>query len=202
MSSQSLFGTSKAEIWQQFSAQIGGHYYAGFWSGGKVEATHGPWTIVLDTYAASGDGRSLIYTRIRAPYVNPSGFTFLIYRKDVLSEIAQWLGMRTIIVGFPDLDENFVIKGNDKEKLRQLFANTRIRSLIGAQPGIRLSVLDEDPRFWSATFPENVYELHFRVFGVIKDVDRLKQLYELFAETLEELCRMGSATHDAPGVQI
>jgi hypothetical protein len=35
--------------------------------------------------------------------------------------------------------------------------------------------------------------IHTRVTGVIKDLDRLKALYELFAETLDGLCRMGSA---------
>jgi len=34
--------------------------------------------------------------------------------------------------------------------------------------------------------------------GVIKDVERLKLLYELFSETLDELCRIGSARQTAP----
>jgi hypothetical protein len=37
---------------------------------------------------------------------------------------------------------------------------------------------------------------------VIKDLERLKQLYELFAETLGELCRMGSAYESDPGVRL
>jgi hypothetical protein len=37
---------------------------------------------------------------------------------------------------------------------------------------------------------------------VIKDIDRLKLLYELFAETLHTLCAMGSAYEDDPGVTL
>jgi hypothetical protein len=40
------------------------------------------------------------------------------------------------------------------------------------------------------------------VAGVIKDVDRLKLLYDLFAETLEELCRIGAASDTPPGVKL
>jgi hypothetical protein len=51
-------------------------------------------------------------------------------------------------------------------------------------------------------FPAGVDELKFQVAGVIKDLDRLKLLYELFAETLDELCRMGSALDKTPPVKI
>jgi hypothetical protein len=40
------------------------------------------------------------------------------------------------------------------------------------------------------------------VSGVIKDIDRLKELYELFAEVLRELCEIGSASTEEPGVVI
>ena len=62
---------------------------------------------------------------------------------------------------------------------------------------------DDENRFWSGqNFPPDVDELHFQVTGVIKDVDRLKQLFALFAETLDELCRMGSAYERSPGVTL
>jgi hypothetical protein len=36
-------------------------------------------------------------------------------------------------------------------------------------------------------------ELHLTVVGVIKDIERLKLLFDLFAETLDQLTRMGAA---------
>lgn len=50
-----------------------------------------------------------------------------------------------------------------------------------------------------AVFPNGVDELYFEVVGVIKDVERLKELFDLFSETLDELCRMGSAYENSPG---
>jgi hypothetical protein len=38
--------------------------------------------------------------------------------------------------------------------------------------------------------------------GVIRDLDRLKTLYELFAETLNQLCLMGSAYEKDPQVEL
>jgi hypothetical protein len=48
----------------------------------------------------------------------------------------------------------------------------------------------------------DVDELHFQVVGVIKDVDRLKSLFDLFAAVLDQLCRIGSAYKQEPGVTL
>jgi hypothetical protein len=44
--------------------------------------------------------------------------------------------------------------------------------------------------------------LTFAVPGVIKDIDRLKALFDLFAMTLDELCRIGAAYARDPEVAI
>jgi hypothetical protein len=197
------FGPSKEEIWQQFCAQTGASMVeGGFWQGSKVEARHGEWTVTLDTYTVSTGKFAATFTRMRAPYVNPDGFTFAIYRKGVFSTIGKRLGMQDVSAGYPEFDEAFIIKGNDEQKLCRLFSNQRIRELISAQPAIWFSVKDLDGGFWGKGFPQGVDELHFQIGGVIKDVDQLKLLYELFSETLDELCRMGSACENDPQVKL
>jgi hypothetical protein len=47
-----------------------------------------------------------------------------------------------------------------------------------------------------------VDELHFQVIGVIKNVERLKALFDLFAAVLNQMCRMGSAYKQEPGVEL
>jgi hypothetical protein len=200
-----LFGPSKQEIWQQFSATSGASYIAsdGFWKGDKVEARHGEWTVTLDTYTISTGKSSVTFTRMRAPYVNPDGFRFTIYQKGIFSGLGKQLGMQDVTVGHPEFDEAFIIKGNDEPKLQRLFANHKIRELIAAQPNIRFCVVDDEHKFWGGRgFPEGVDELYFQTAGVIKDVARLKLLYELFSETLDELCRIGSAYENDPQVKL
>jgi len=198
-----VFGPSRKEIWRQFCAQTGSTYVpGGFAKTDKIEATHGPWTVTLDTFVVSSGKSAVIFTRMRAPYVNPDGFRFTVYRKGIFTEIGKWLGMQDVTVGHDEFDRDFVIKGNDEQKLRRLFSSQKIRDLISAQPDIHFSVEDDEGKLWGKNFPEGVDELYFQVLGVIKDIERLKLLYELFAETLDELCRMGSAYEQAPPVKL
>ena len=201
---QKLFGPSRDEIWQQFAAAVGGSFNeGGFWNGSKVEAAHGQWVVTLDTYTVSTGKSSVTYTRMRAPYVNPDGFQFNIYREGFFSNFGKKLGMQDVTVGYPQFDEDFIIKGNNEWKLRRLFANEKIRDLISAQPDIHFSVRNDEEKFWGGrNLPSGVDELYFQVVGVIKDIDRLKLLYDLFSETLDELCHMGSANENNPGVKL
>jgi hypothetical protein len=109
--------------------------------------------------------------------------------------------MQDIEIGDPPFDDDFIIKSNDESRVRELLAKPRIRELIAGQKDIQFTVKD-DEGYFGPHFPEDVDELHFQVMGVIKDIDRLKLLYELFAETLDELCRIGSAREDAPDVKV
>jgi hypothetical protein len=200
---RTMFGPSRKEIWQQFCAQTGANFVpGGFARTDKIEATHGPWTVTLDTFAVSTGKSTIIYTRMRAPYVNPDGFRFTVYRTGIFTDIGKWFGMQDVSVGYEDFDRDFVIKGNSEEKLRRLFFSDKVRQLISAQPAIWFSVKDDEGKLWGENFPEGVDELYFQVVGVIKDIERLKLLYDLFAETLDELCRMGSAYEQAPPVKL
>jgi len=196
------FGPSRDEVWRQLSTEIQGRYVdGGFWTGDKVEATHGEWTLTLDTYHVHTGKVVIVFTRMRAPYVNPGAFRFTIYRKSVFSGLGKIFGMQDIEVGDPAFDHDFIIKGTDEAVVRRLFRNARLRQLLSEQPEVKLRVKD-DEGYFGPSFPEGVDELEFAVTGVIKDVARLKQVYELFAETLDELCRMGAAYERDPRVQL
>ena len=202
MNLRRMFGPSRAEIWRQLSAEVGGRYEeGGFWKGDKVRVSHGEWTVTLDTYTVSTGKVVIVFTRLRAPYVNPDGFRFTISRKHMFSSIAKLLGMQDVQVGHEPFDDEFIIKGTSEDKLRALFSSPRLRELVSGQPEIKLTVKDDEGWF-GPEFPEGVDELVFIAGGVIKDIDRLKQLYELFAETLDQLCRIGSAYERAPEVTL
>src|SRR5438477_406928 len=116
------FGPSKAEVWQQVCNEIGAEFVkGGFWKGEKVRAKHGERTVTLDTYAVSTGKTTVVFTRMRAPYVNPEQFRFTIYRRGFFSEIAKRLGMQDIETGHGDFDRDFIIKGTDEGKVRALF---------------------------------------------------------------------------------
>jgi hypothetical protein len=197
-----MFGPSRKEIWRQLSARIGAHHVEGdWWKTDKVEVKHGPWTVTLDTYVVSTGKATITYTRMRAPYVNPDGFRFTIYRRGFFSDIAKRFGMQDVEVGDAAFDEAFIIKGTDETRLRALFSDARLRDLVARQPAISLTVKDDEGWF-GARFPDGVDELQFMVVGVIKDLERLTLLYDLFAEALDQLCRIGSAYETDPDVTV
>lgn len=197
-----LFGPSKDEAWRRLGEEAGVEFVeGGFWKGSKVQAQVGPWTVTLDTYTVHTGHAHFTYTRMRAPYVNPEGLRFTVYRKGLFSELGKLLGMQDVEVGDPEFDGAFIVKGTDESRVRELFADPEVRALTMAQPQFHLTVKDGEGWF-GPSFPEDVDELHFQVVGVVKDLDRVKGLFELFAAVLDRLCRIGSADEREPGVSL
>ena len=193
-----LFGPSRNDVWRALAQEINARHEPGGWfQGGRVVAGVGPWQITLDVRSTEDNN----YTRIRAPFANPSGFRFRIYRASIFSELGKKLGMQDILIGDPPFDHAFIIQSNDPPKVTALLADEQLRALIAAQPKIMLEVRDDDGWF-GATFPQGTDELQFQCLGVIKDIDRLKMLFDLFAATLVRLCDIGGATDARPGVTI
>jgi hypothetical protein len=197
-----LLGPGREEIWRQLCGEINAQYVpGGLWQGDKVVARLEPWTVTLDTYTVSTGKSSASYTRFRAPFVNRDGFRFTIYRRGLFSDLGKLLGMQDVEIGDEAFDQEFILQGTDEARLRGLLANPRIKDLIRQQRSVRLCVQDDEGWF-GAEFPEGVDELQLTVPGIVKDVERLKQLYELFAELLHQLCHIGSAYQDDPGLSL
>jgi len=197
-----LFGPSREEIWSQLSQEIGADYQeGGFFKSGKVVLSHKQWDITLDIHTEHHGKHSQTYTRIRAPFVNADGLRFTIYRKNIFSGIGKFLGMQDIEIGDPFFDDQFIINGQPEDQVQRLFRNSEIARLIQNQPNIHLQVKDDEGWF-SQKFPDGVDELYFQTSGVIKDKQRLKELFDLFAVVLDQLCRIGSAYQNDPGLSL
>ena len=197
-----VFGPSKEEIWSQLSREIGAEYQeSGFFKDGNVVLSHRQWEITLDTYTVHTGKVTIVYTRMRMPYVNRDGFRFNIYRKSAFSGIGKLFGMKDIEVGDAFFDDQFIIQGEPGILVRSMLNNSRIRHLIQDQKDIHFQVKDDDGWFKSK-FPEGVDELYFEVVGVIKDKQRLKNLFDLFTLVLDELCRLGSAYETDPNIML
>jgi hypothetical protein len=200
---RSYFGPSREEIWRQLSQELGAAYVDGsFWKGnGKVVVTHKEWQVTLDVFVVHAGKTPISYTRLRAPYVNADGFRFTAYEKSVFSNIAKVFGMQDLEVGYPEFDERFIIKATHEPQLKRLFSNERMREILDHQPKVHITVKDDEGWF-RPTFPHGVDELCVMVRGVVKDLGQLKELYELFEVTLDQLCEIGSAYEQAPGIRL
>lgn len=169
-----MFRPSDVEIWRQLEQEANARFEKGdFWHRDKIEVKHGEWTIELDSFFSAAS--KVEYTRMRAKLPMQADFRFLITREGLLSEIAKLFGAQDIQVGDEAFDKLFMIKGNNEQLIKAMLQNVRIRELLMAQQEVHFALT-----------PEN--ELVFAVPVIIQDVDRLKQLFELFTETLDFLC--------------
>ena len=198
----SLFGPSKRAVWNQLAQQVNGTFVeGGFFGRDKVVATTDHWTVTLDTYTVSTGKSSASYTRMRAPYINKDGFRFTFYRAGFFTPLGEMLGFSDIKIGEAAFDEAFVLKANDERRVRQLLSNPTVKQLMNAQPRIRVEVKDDEGWF-GTRFPQGVDELYFVTGGVVKDVELLAGLFELFSAILHQLCHIGSAYENDPGITL
>jgi hypothetical protein len=203
---RSVFGPSQGEIWSSLRAQIDAELVdGGMWRGDRLRMQAGDWTVTLDEYTQTVPaGKVHIHvphTRMRAPFPNPTGFRFSIHRASVFSYLGSLLGMQDIEVGYPEFDKEFVIKSNDESSVRALCDSERLRTLVSAQPKFQLCI-QNDEGWFGTKYPPDVDVLVFDVAARIRDVERLKGVYDVFAETLNKLSRMGIAGDGTGGVTI
>jgi len=203
---KSLFGPFREEVWTALRAQIGGEVIPGtFWKGERLQVAVREWTVTLDEYTvmvmAGKVPVSITHTRMRAPFPNPGGFRFSIHRASVFSYLGTLLGMQDIQVGFPEFDEAFVIKGNNEAAVQSLCGSERLRALVNAQPKFQMSIHDDDGWF-GTKYPPGVDVLVFDVAERIREVERLKGLYDVFGEALHQLSEMGVAGSGTGGVTV
>jgi hypothetical protein len=201
-----IFGPSTKEVWKQLSEEINANYIEGsLFKGLRIEHTYNNWTIYLDTYTVSytvSTGKSSItYTRMRAPFINLKDFYFKIYRRGIISNIGKTLGMQDIEIGYNWFDNDFIIKGNNEVLLRRFFQNHKIRDIIEKQSKILFEIKDNEGKF-GPKFKDNESELSFIVVGVIKDKDRIKNLFDLFIKVINEFESIGITVNQTPEVKL
>lgn len=198
---EGLFGPSKDTVWSALAAEVDGRFTEGGWfEASKVEVEVGEWLVTLDHYTRSTGKHSTTYTRLRAPYRNPRGVRFSVSPENFFHGIGKAFGMQDVQLGFPEFDARWIVQGNDEQALRRIFGSESVRSLLSAAGHVSFRVKDDDGWF-GRKFPKDVDELVLTTRGIVKDTARLKVFFALFAETLDQLTRLGYASERNRGTR-
>lgn len=198
----SNFNNSKNEIWNQVAKHIGAQVDKDkFQVHDVLRYSSGEWEITLDRYYVNTATQKIAYTRMRVPFINKDGLQFEIYKESMVSSVAKLFGMQDIQVGDAFFDDNFIIKGNNEEKIKILLNDKRLMELIELLPDLSFQIREDDGWF-SEKFPEGVNELYFLCEGEIKDEAMLKNLFEIFSITLERLVEIDSAYETNPNIKL
>jgi len=185
-----IFGPSQEEIWGQFAKEIDAYFENGsILETKEIVSKYDPWVITIDTYTQSIGEIKTKYTRFSAPIINNNDFNFEIYRRNRFNNIEIKLGMQDINIGYPDFDRDFIIKGNDEDKIAELFSSDRIRQLINNQSNIRFKII-ENKKWLGSSRPKDPDDLCLETNEVIKDIDILRELYMLMILVLNKLSLM------------
>jgi hypothetical protein len=192
-----FFGPTREEVWQRLAEELGGSFDEGaFWVGGnKVRAQVGKWLVTLDVFK---DERRISYTRLRAPLIKSDLFVFSIVRE---GQLKHHQDSHDLPLGQIDFDPSFTIRSNNIDEVQKLFSDEKLKSLLLKQPDIHLYVF-KDTEHFVKEYPNGVDELCLQAKGEIKDIHRLRELYELFGETLDQLHRIGSVSENKPGISF
>lgn len=187
------FADHENALWKKLSGEVGGKLTdkKGL-RHGKAVAQVGSWVVTLDVHSEPGYRSEHLYTRLRASFVDPGGLRFALSHQTVFSNIGKLVGMQDIKIEHEPFDKMFLIQGSDPEKIRSLFDDDKLRTLVKIEPDIHLQVRDAG-NWFEDYYPDNVDELVLEVQGEVSDMDRLKRLYDLFARVLDDLCRLSSA---------
>lgn len=196
---RSVFTEYKEQIWTQLSEKIGGRFEHPELRDAKIIAQVGPWTLTLDTERVLAGYDHAVFTRIRAPFINPESFRFTVYESDVFSQLGSLVGLQDIQVGKPEFDARYTIKSNNPERVKQMLTHPGVQDSIQKLPTIYLTIKDDEGWFHE-TFPEGVDELYALLDGEITDLKALEEFYNLFASLLNFLTHTGSAYENDSGM--
>lgn len=195
-----VFGKKWKGIWEQFAEESGGTFIDGkFWNKHRIEIPHEAWTMTLDTHTVSNGKSSVTYTRVYAPYQVNREFKFKIYKQHIFANIGKMFGMEDIEIGYPEFDDKFIIKGNNKQLLKQFFEPDDIRGILKIQPSMNFQIRDRyDDRMFKKEYPHRVQDICYRTTGIIKEPEWMHDLCTLVSLSLDRLVEIGCATEMEP----
>lgn len=114
---------------------------------------------------------------IRAVLPADKGFEFIIYPEDFISRIGKVFGMQDVVLGYPEFDNNLIVKTTQPEKLKSLFTSPDTREVLQNLSGFAFKIEQEDEG--------NILE--FNIQRALINLNELKIILELFYSTLNSL---------------
>lgn len=131
-------------------------------------------------------------TKFLAPLGSHPTLRFNIHPEDWVSEIGKMLGMEDVELGFPRLDKAYIIKTNQPETLKALFADDDLRATLRkfADCDLRITTSHEDG--------QEITSLSLWYETAITDPASLREIYHVMYTLAEKIENLHSNTHANP----
>ena len=124
-----ITGSNEDEIWQQINRQISGDDDLLEYT---VLVKQGDQEITLDIDIDLGGGFESGYetTTFSAPLHTAPSFKFAVHPQHFTDEVGKFFGMQDVEIGYAPFDKKFIIKTDDKKKLREAFSDEASRNTL------------------------------------------------------------------------
>lgn len=177
----------KKSTWEELSENLGGVYTrATFLKPEKVDFEYQNIKIVLDSYMVMVGNAPITYTRVRSIFKNPRQLKLKLYKEGFLSQIGKMLGMQDIVVNDVELDQRYIIKGNDEVIIGKLLTDYRLKQLLISDKPVELEINNKD----KCLIEEDESLVSFQATGLIKDLDQLNHIMEIFWRLYDVMVEM------------
>ncbi|MEO6150206.1 MAG: hypothetical protein ABIN95_08075 [Mucilaginibacter sp.] len=168
-------GNTEDGIWKKIAAELTPDVFT---YDVQINLKERPVNLSIDIDLGGGFEGGFALTQFSAPVTVASDFKFAVHDEGFIDEIGKFFGMQDVETGYDDLDKHLIIKTNDAEKVRQLFADTAAR-----QTFVELADFDFGIHHHTAdNAGQTILELN--IDNGITDIDTLKKIYHAFYAVL------------------
>lgn len=189
-----VFGENRKTAWKRLAEELGGVYEeGGLVKVHQVRFRYKQWDIEMDTASERRGQAQRTFTRIAAGFVKKTDFHFGISGQTRMSQVFEYLGAQDILVGIPEFDDQFIVKGEDERMVRMLLRDEKLRGLIQSM-GEATFFVSGRGGVWHKAYNDEIHEVIFSHKGVVTDVDYLKRMFSMVAHTLDLLVEHGIAS--------
>jgi hypothetical protein len=207
--------------WREIAQSLGGDCIETAWTC-QVVVPIRPWTITLDTFTSASKTdtpNNTTYTRLRVPFSAHQDFGFLLLRRNVASRLLietlhspigqlatlgnkkaqdhlQLFNSADVKLGDPRFDGSFILKSEQEEQARQLFAH--VKSRVAALGDFQLFLIPYKGA--GASVAANTMILQYQEKGIVTDAARVREICCTLEELVQELHRAGVASNQKPPI--
>lgn len=186
------------EDWHEI---FGGRLVDGKWGQApQLVIPYKHWQIVFDYFVVSTGQSAITYTRFRTAFKNPKAYELKVSKEGVFSKIGKALGGQDIEIGDDLFDDSYRIKSNDEAITNRLLNTYEIKSRINFTRGFHFDLVHKNQL--GLKCDEGESGLTFLAAYTIKEEDDIRNLFDLFENTLDTLLEQNITNEVLPTTEL
>jgi hypothetical protein len=167
------------EIWQQITDELDssdlGYSFIINYEARKI-------FLEIDQDPGGGFESGYEYTKLRSRLEDPGEFRFALHHQGLLDEIGKFFGMQDIQTGYPEFDRKVVVKTNDAEKIKSVFAEEHTRKIVKELTNFKFHITHDH-----LEKGKKDYFLELNIEEAITNMITLRQIFNAFYAVLARI---------------